>query len=69
MLKHKKKKISLFLKKSTTSDALLKMKNKQIPENQLSGKKKYHRISWVNAKSKAVQNLSRTVLGYNVLIV
>lgn len=45
MLKHKKKKISLFLKKSTTSDALLNMKNKQMPENQLFGKKKYHRIS------------------------
>lgn len=56
MLKHKKKKICLFLKKSTTSDALLKMKNKQISENQLFGKKKYHRISWVNAKSNSSES-------------
>lgn len=68
MLKHKKN-ISLFLKKSTTSDALLNMKNEQMPENQLFGKKKYHRVSRVNAKSKADQTLSRTFLGYNILIV
>ena len=52
MLKHKN--ISLFFKKSTTSDELLKVKNKTDARESTFCKKNDHRISQGYAKFKAV---------------